>query len=356
MYFTENDLRAAVAAGVLEDNRLNRLIEFLSTRQSASPPAGAAPRFDLAHLFWYAGALIVITAMGLFSTLAFSAMGGSALTVTALVYAAAFTAAGHYLWHSKNLRVPGGLLIAIAVSMAPLAVYGIQDALGLWGTFGRPGTVHDFYVWIKGSWVFMEVAAIVVGAIALWRYPFPFIVMIIAFALWFMSMDLTPWIFGRAEFSWDERRIVSLWFGLAVLVAAFIVDRKPRDGDYGFWLHLFGLLAFWGGLSLSSSGSELGKLVLLPPQCRAAPALGRAGAAGLCGVRHAWHRGLPRPPRAHRVQRFDAVPVCALVDRRGGDRGGIALSPPSGGHHGVGRGKVAGVDAAAAERTLTFPP
>ena len=139
--------------------------------------------------------------MGLFSTLAFSAMGGAALTVTALVYAAAFTAAGHYLWHSKNLRVPGGLLIAIAVSMAPLAVYGIQDELGLWGTFGRPGTVHDFYVWIKGSWVFMEIAAIVVGAIALWRYPFPFIVMIIAFALWFMSMDLTPWIFGRAEFT-----------------------------------------------------------------------------------------------------------------------------------------------------------
>ena len=49
--------------------------------------------------------------------------------------------------------MPGGLLIAIAVSMAPLAVYGIQDALGLWGHFGRPGTVRDFYVWIKGSWV-----------------------------------------------------------------------------------------------------------------------------------------------------------------------------------------------------------
>jgi len=49
------------------------------------------------------------------------------------------------------LRVPGGLLVAVAVSMAPLAVYGIQDALGLWGNFGKPGTVHDFYVWIKGS-------------------------------------------------------------------------------------------------------------------------------------------------------------------------------------------------------------
>jgi hypothetical protein len=99
--------------------------------------------------------------------------------------------------------------------MAPLAVYGIQESYGLWGQFGRPGTVHDFYVWIKGSWVFMEVAAIVAAVIALRFYPFPFIVMIIAFALWFMSMDLTPWIFGRSEFTWEERRAVSMWSGSA---------------------------------------------------------------------------------------------------------------------------------------------
>jgi hypothetical protein len=145
--------------------------------------------------------------------------------------------------------------------MAPLAVYGIQDAMGMWGTFGRPGTMHDFYVWIKGSWVYMEIAAIIAAVIALWRYPFPFIVLIIAVALWFLSMDLTPWIFGRAEFTWDERRIVSLWFGLAVLVVAYLIDRRPRGGDFAFWLHLFGLMAFWGGLSLSNGGSELGKLL-----------------------------------------------------------------------------------------------
>jgi hypothetical protein len=143
--------------------------------------------------------------------------------------------------------------------MAPLAVYGIQDAFGAWGQFGRPGTVHDFYVWIKGSWVFMEIAAIVAALIALRRYPFPFIVMIIAFALWFMSMDLTPWIFGRAEFTWDERREVSVWFGLAVLVVAWLVDRRPRGGDFAFWLHLFGMMTFWGGLSFKSSDSEIAK-------------------------------------------------------------------------------------------------
>jgi hypothetical protein len=259
MRFGEEDLRAAVAGGVLEADRLDRLVAFLKTREGTAtsvPP----PKFDLAHLLWYAGALIVITSMGLFSTLAFSAMGGRALTATAGVYAVIFALAGDYVWRRRALPVPGGLLIAIAVSMAPLAVYGVQDALGLW-THGQPGTVRDFYIWIKGSWVFMEIAAIVAAIVALRFYPFPFIVSIIAFALWFMSMDLTPWVFGRSEFTWDERRAVSMWFGLAVLVVAWIVDRRPRGGDFAFWLHLFGLMAFWGGLSLSSSGSEIGKLL-----------------------------------------------------------------------------------------------
>ena len=261
MHFSEHDLRAAVAAGALDANSLSRLLDFLATRRSSVPSIAAAPapHFDLPHLLWYAGALIVMSAMGLFSTLAFSAMGGFALTATALVYAVLFTIAGHHLWYGRNLRIPGGLLIAIAVSMAPLAVYGIQDAYDAWGQFGRPGTVHDFYVWIKGSWVFMEAAAIVAGVIALRFYPFPFIVMIIAFALWFMSMDLTPWVFGQSSFTWEQRREVSMWFGLGVLVVAWLVDRYRRGGDFAFWLHLFGMMTFWGGLSLSSSDSQLAK-------------------------------------------------------------------------------------------------
>ena len=52
------------------------------------------------------GALVVITAMGLFSTLAFSQMGGQALTATALVYAALFAGVGHYLWTVRKLAPP----------------------------------------------------------------------------------------------------------------------------------------------------------------------------------------------------------------------------------------------------------
>jgi hypothetical protein len=258
MAYTETDLRAASAAGLLEDAQLDRLIAFLRERGASALQAAPAPRFDVAHLLWYAGALIVITAMGLFSTLAFSEMGGKALAATAVVYAALFGAAGHYLWHTKNLRIPGGLLIAVAVSMAPLAVYGIQDALDLWGHFGKPGTVQGFYVWIKGSWVFMEIAAIVAGVIALRLYPFPFIVLIIAFALWFMSMDLAPWVALKAPGDWNVQRQVSIWFGLATIIVAWIVDTRRR-GDFAFWLHLFGIFTFWGAVTSAPVGSTFDK-------------------------------------------------------------------------------------------------
>jgi len=260
MQFNDHDLRAASTAGVIDAAQLARLVDFLG-RRAATTTETTDPKFDMANLLWYAGALIVITAMGLFSTLAFSRIGGQALAITAFVYAAVFGVAGHYLWRHRNLRTPGGLLIAIAVSMAPLAVFGIQDALGWWGRFGNPGSVHDFYVWIKGSWIFMEVAAIVAATLALRFYRFPFIVSIIAVALWFMSMDLAPWIAGAAHADWETQRRVSVWFGAAVLAVAYAVDQRQRSGDFAFWLYLFGLMAFWGGITASSNGSNLEKAI-----------------------------------------------------------------------------------------------
>lgn len=257
MRYSTEDLRAAAAAGVLPSDQLEALLGFLGTRPSEAPPAG--PKFDVVHLLWYAGALVVISAMGLFSTLAFSKMGGPALTATAVVYAALFGAAGHYLWTVKQLRTPGGLLIAIAVSMVPLAVYGAQDAYGLWTEFGKPASMRDFYQWIKGSFVFMELATIAAAMLALWFYRFPFIVFIMAVALWFLSMDVVPWITGTDYGNWETSRRVSIWFGLGIVVAAVVVNLRQRSGDFAFWLYLFGVLTFWGGITASSNGTTLDK-------------------------------------------------------------------------------------------------
>lgn len=257
MQYSVDDLRAASSAGVLTPAQLDSLLAFLGTRPAATQATG--PKFDLVHVLWYAGALIVISAMGLFSTLAFSQMGGRALALTALVYAALFAWAGDHLWSVRKLQTPGGLLIAVAVSMAPLAVYGVQDALGLWSKFGKPGEARDFYIWVKGSWMFMEIAAIAAAAIALRFYRFPFIVFIAAFALWFLSMDIVPWITGSQFGNWEVSRKVSIWFGLGIVAVAMLVNVRQRSGDFAFWLYLFGVMTFWGAITATSNGTALDK-------------------------------------------------------------------------------------------------
>jgi hypothetical protein len=248
------DLERAAEQGIIGRDQGEALWQFLTQHVEAP----LQPRFDMAHLLWYFGALIIIAAMGLFSTLAFARWGGMALTITAAAYAVFFTSLGHSLWQRK-LKTPGGLCVAVAVTMAPLFVYGVQDSLGWW-SHGDPGDYRDFYRWIKGSWLPMELATIAAGLMALAFYRFPFITAPIAVALWFLSMDLVPWIFGEDWSSWEQRRIVSLWFGLGMIGLAWWVDVKAREG-FAFWLHLFGLMAFWGGLSWSYSDSELSKAI-----------------------------------------------------------------------------------------------
>src|SRR5262249_15564274 len=60
---------------------------------------------------------------------------------------------------------------------------------------------------------------------------------------------------------WEIRKLISVYFGLAMTLLAFWVDLRSRfSRDYAFWLYLFGVLTFWGGLSSMNSDSELSKL------------------------------------------------------------------------------------------------
>lgn len=251
MKISKQDLDAAVAEGLLSEAQAEKLWSAWERRQQEQP------RFDLPHVAYYFGALIVIAAMGWFMTEAWEAFGGGGIFIIATLYALGFVLAGRTLWYEQKLRIPGGLLFTMAVCMTPLAIYGLERLTGIWPQ-GDPGAYQDFHVWIKGSWLLMELGTIAAGLIALKYVRFPFLTAPIAFALWYLSMDLTPLLFGQDTLVWEDRLWVSLWFGLAMLLAAYLIDRRTGE-DYAFWLYLFGLLAFWCGLSLMESGSELGR-------------------------------------------------------------------------------------------------
>lgn len=270
MKITQQELLAAARESGVADDVTQTLWTALEER------AQWRPRFDLVHVLYYAGALIVILAMSVFLTTAWSNIGPSALFGFASLYAALFIVLAEWVRKRPGLAVPTGLLATLAVVMVPLMIYALQDWLHLWPEGDAPGEYRDFYVWVRSMWLQMELWTLIAGAAILWRYRYPFIVLPIAFCLWFVSMDITPLIAGGhpipADYASDEaytqavaalwklRQWVSLLFGLGMIALAYATDRRTRL-DYAFWLYLFGALAFWGALSSMDSDSELNKFL-----------------------------------------------------------------------------------------------
>lgn len=248
--FDARDLARAVDAGVLNPGQDQALLAFLR-RQPAQQAS-----FQLAHVAFYFGALLIMGAMGWLLSEAWMRIGDSALLLIALAYIAVLTL-GALALQRRGQTIPGGVLAAVAVSIVPLAVFAVERMTGLWPLDDTQANYHNYYTYVQGGWLLMEAATVLAGLLMLRLVPFPFIVMPIALALWFMSMDLSEWVHGD-QFNWEQRQQVSLWFGLGLLLVFLGIDGRTRQ-DFAFWGYLAGLLAFWGGLTSMESGSEFGK-------------------------------------------------------------------------------------------------
>jgi hypothetical protein len=250
--FDARDLARAVGAGILQPGQDQALLDFLRRQ----PQSGGS--FQLAHVAFYFGALLIMGAMGWLLTEAWMTLGDGALLTIALVYIGGITLFALSL-QRRGQPIAAGVLAAVAVSIVPLAVFAIERLAGWWPLDDVQGDYHQYYTYVQGGWLAMEAATVLAGLLMLRLVPFPFIVMPIAVALWFMSMDLSEWFYGDL-FSWEQRRTVSLWFGLGLLLVFVVIDGRT-ERDYAFWGYLAGLAAFWGGLTLLDSGSEWGKFL-----------------------------------------------------------------------------------------------
>lgn len=251
----KDDLRNAAKQGILSEEQADSLWEFLSAEMRE------VPSFRTAHILYYLGGLIAIGAMTLFMTQGWESFGGWGIFAISLAYALAGLLVLAYFMKKPGLAIPAGIIGAFIVALVPLAVYGLQNALGYWD---GDKIYQDFHLYVDWRWMSMELATLAVAVALLWRWKLPFMLMPVALTLWYMSMDLAPFLFGKEDYAWELRRTVSLWFGLAVLCLSVFVDFRTRTRrDYAFWLYLCGLAAFWGGLSLMDSDSELAKFVYL---------------------------------------------------------------------------------------------
>lgn len=251
MNIVKADLDVAADAALITSSQAESLWEFLSKRHADTPS------FRTTHVLYYLGGLIAIGAMSLFMNLGWERMGGWGLLGISVAYAVLGIAATNFLLFRKRLAIPAGITATFVLALTPLAVYGLQEALG-W----RPHDWHyrDYHYYVDWNWLMMEYATLAAGAILIYRYRLPFLLMPVAVTLWYMSMDIVPFLFDRPYHDWELRKLTSMFFGLGMTLIAFWVDvRSGRRKDYAFWLYLFGVLAFWGGLSLMRSDSELSK-------------------------------------------------------------------------------------------------
>lgn len=251
MKITRKDLADAVEANIVSTRQAEDLFRFLKARP------GDGPTFDFTHVLYYFGGLVAIGGMTVFMTLGWEAFGGWGVFFIALAYGCVGYALASYFRNTGH-AVPAGICAAFAVAITPLAIYGLQNGLGLWPD---DAVYRSYHRYIKWHWIFMELGTLAVGAVMVWRFKYRFLLMPVAITLWYMSMDVAAMLTeGRAD--WEFRALVSMWFGLAVMLLALWVDiRTRREGDHAFWLYLVGVITFWGGLTSETWGPEFEKFL-----------------------------------------------------------------------------------------------
>ena len=251
MDVTKKNLEQAAAENIISNQQAEALYDYLANRSQD------VPKFTFTHVLYYLGGLIAIGAMTLFMNLGWESFGGAGIFFISLLYAGVGLKISNS-FAAKSLNIPAGICATFVVCLTPLAIYGLQQWLGVWPD---ESVYRDYHRYIKWHWLYMELGTLAIGAFVAWKYKYPFLIMPIAVTLWYMTMDITAMISG-GDFNWELRKLVSLYSGLLMIGLAFWIDiRSHEKADYAFWVYIFGVMAFWGGLSFQHSDSELSKFI-----------------------------------------------------------------------------------------------
>ncbi|MBX9695774.1 MAG: hypothetical protein K2Z81_25540 [Cyanobacteria bacterium] len=222
------DLDWASEQGLIAPDKVNTLWNALLTRDEE------APKFDMANLLWYAGAAVVLLAMSWFLFLVAVDYNATVLLVTSGLYAAAFVGSGRYMWASKNLRVPAGLMYTLAVSMVPVIGMATMSLFGV----TRLDTSHQ---------IILELSTLLASVVALKAVRFPFLTLPLYASLWAMSFTLIHGLGVVANITYRHDLLLTMAFGSVISLIAYITDRQTKTAgeDYSFWGYFFGGSAAW---------------------------------------------------------------------------------------------------------------
>jgi hypothetical protein len=238
MKYTDEQLNDAVKNNIFTDEQVNAFRNHIQSLDNQIT--------KLQKVLYYGGGLIIISAMTWLMKKSWDDFGPIAITIFSAIYFIAFLFSGYIVFFKKNMDIPGGLLLSISIAVTPLFVFSLLRTFNFWP---QEWEYADYYIWIKGKWVIIELVTILVALIFFMKTKFPFHIFLIAGTLWWLSMDIVPIIFEKTRITWTERAIISDIFGLLMIGTGYFMDIKSKK-DYSFWLYLFGLITLTSGLSI----------------------------------------------------------------------------------------------------------
>jgi len=238
MKYSDEQLDEAVEKKIFSLEQVDSFREYVKTSYNVT----TKPQ----KVLYYIGGLLIISAMTWLMRESWASFGAEGIAFISVLYFLIFLFAGHYIFFRKNLEIAGGLLLTIPVAITPLFTFSVLEILGYWPLGWRHS---DYFIWIRGRWIILEIATLVVALPIFLKTKFPFHVFLIAGTLWFFSMDIVPVLHGASFISWSDRGIISIIFGLLMISVGYWADIKFKK-DYAFWMYLFGLLTLSSGLSI----------------------------------------------------------------------------------------------------------
>jgi hypothetical protein len=191
--------------------------------------------------FVWIGTLLLIGAHAWWSTQGYESLGIGVVLVLTLVWQVGFLGAAEWARRRGAVVLEAGFATIVAF-YTPLTAYSIERALGF---HFRGHDFHDFYPWVSGGWIWMELAAIGVSLLLVRRYRRPFLVLPLTLFTGFLAMDGGTRALGGWQHEQDVQHVV-LVVGVAMLAAAVALDYRGWR-RFAFWPHLASVwLVAWG--------------------------------------------------------------------------------------------------------------
>lgn len=277
--FAWADLEAWAERGLIRRDQLEAIRATLATSGAeatvAAEPGAGRPTLDrqrereagfhLVSVAYYFGGFAILLAYTIFVGLQWEAIGRVGQVVVAVGTVAGLWGVGALLRRSGYPRA-GDLLVFAGTGIVPLATYAVLRLLGLWPDAADADAYRELYRTADAAWLLLEVVAIAVTLLVLWRTRFPLLTLLLAFWTWYLSMGVTQWATGRDDWDWGRTEwLVGAAVGLAQLGVGVVLQRRRRRHDFSRWFYLFGHVALLGNAAALAldEGVALGLLFLV---------------------------------------------------------------------------------------------